>query len=138
MLKGNHALENNIGGNFILARFFLIILISDFVTSEKCEVFPGPYYPVFGVDLRIQSECGTIRTRKNSISGHFSYSVKSFFSYFSYFLLSLEVLNILIPIFRNTCEKKKRCRKSAFLGFSTPYTVFKVLSCNRQNPCNWK
>ena len=45
-------------------------------------VFSGPYFPVFGlnteryeVSLRIQSECGKIRTRKNSVSGHFSRSM---------------------------------------------------------------
>ena len=39
----------------------------------------GPYFPAFGlnmerypVSLRIYSECGKIRTRKNSVFGHFS------------------------------------------------------------------
>ena len=48
----------------------------------KYEVFPGPYVPVFGlntetyyVNLRIQSECRKIRTRKSSVFGHFSRSV---------------------------------------------------------------
>ena len=49
---------------------------------EKCpntEFFSGPYFPAFGlnterygVSLCIQSECGKIRTRKNSVFGHFS------------------------------------------------------------------
>ena len=45
-------------------------------------VFSGPYFPAFGlntekyeVSLRIQSECGKARTRKNSAFGHFSRSV---------------------------------------------------------------
>ena len=50
-------------------------------------VFSGPYFPVFGLNteryeipkrfelLRIQSECGKIRTRKNFVFGHFSSSV---------------------------------------------------------------
>ena len=45
---------------------------------SKYGVFPGPYFPVFGqntkiyiVNLRIQSEYGEIRTRKNSAFGHF-------------------------------------------------------------------
>ena len=49
---------------------------------SKYGVFSGPYFPVFAlnmeryeVSLRIQSECGKIRTRKNSVSGHFSRSV---------------------------------------------------------------
>ena len=53
---------------------------------DKCpnkEFFSGPYFPVFGlnterygVSLRIQSEYGKIQTRKNSVCGHFSRSVK--------------------------------------------------------------
>ena len=46
---------------------------------SKYRVFSGPYFPVFGLNterysvfLRIQSECRKIRTRKNSVFGHFS------------------------------------------------------------------
>ena len=52
---------------------------------EKCpntEYFPGPYFPVFGlnteiygVNLRIQSKYRKIRTRNNSVFGLFSRSV---------------------------------------------------------------
>ena len=49
---------------------------------SKYRVFSGPYFPVFGlnteiygVNLRIQSKYGKIRTRKNSVLGHFSPSV---------------------------------------------------------------
>ena len=40
---------------------------------SKYRVFSGPYFPVFGlsVNLRIQSECRKIRTRKNSVLEHF-------------------------------------------------------------------
>ena len=48
---------------------------------SKYGVFSGPYFPAFGlnterysVSLRIQSECGRIRSRKNSVFGHFSRS----------------------------------------------------------------
>ena len=48
---------------------------------SKYGVFSGPYFPAFGlnteryeVSLRIQSECGKIRTRKISVPGHFSRS----------------------------------------------------------------
>ena len=53
----------------------------------------GPYFPAFGlnteryeVSLRIQSECGKIRTRKNSVFGHSSRSVPS------------SVVNMLTPV----------------------------------------
>ena len=45
-------------------------------------VFSGLYFPAFGrkaessVSLRIQSEYGKIRTRKNPVFGHFSRSEK--------------------------------------------------------------
>ena len=60
---------------------------------EKCpntEFFSGPFFPAFGlnterygVSLRIESECRKIRTRKNSVYGHFSRSVWSTEQYFS-------------------------------------------------------
>ena len=47
----------------------------------KYGVFSGPYFSSFGlnteryfVSLRIQSECGKIRTRKNFVFGHISHS----------------------------------------------------------------
>ena len=50
---------------------------------SKHGVFSGPYFLAFGlntkrygVSLRIQSECEKIRTRKNSVFGHFSRSGK--------------------------------------------------------------
>ena len=48
---------------------------------SKYGVFSDPYFRAFGlntqryeVSLRIQFECGKIRTRKNSLFGHFSRS----------------------------------------------------------------
>ena len=45
---------------------------------SKCGVISGPYFPAFGlnmeryfVSLRVQSECRKIRTRNNSVFGHF-------------------------------------------------------------------
>ena len=52
------------------------------VKSVQNGDFPGPYFPVFGlnmerysVSLRTQSKCRKIRTRKKSVFGHFSRSV---------------------------------------------------------------
>ena len=48
---------------------------------SKYRAFSRPYFPAFRlnteryfVSLRIQSECGKIRTRKNYVFGHFSRS----------------------------------------------------------------
>ena len=59
--------------------------ISFLTRCGKCpntEFFSGPYFPTFGlnterygVPLRIQSKCGKIWTRKNSVFGHFSRNV---------------------------------------------------------------
>ena len=58
---------------------------AQYITARKVSkygVFSDPYIPAFGlnavrysVSLRIQSECGKIRTRKNSVFGHFSRSL---------------------------------------------------------------
>ena len=52
----------------------------------KYGVFSGSYFPAFGlntersgVSLRIQSECGKIWTRNNSVFGHFTSSVSDCF-----------------------------------------------------------
>ena len=48
---------------------------------SKYGVISGPYFPAFGLNterylsLRIQSECGKIRTTNNSVFGQFSRSV---------------------------------------------------------------
>ena len=41
---------------------------------SECGVFSGPYFPAFRLNtlVPIQSECGNMRTRKNSVFGHFS------------------------------------------------------------------
>ena len=60
-------------------QFIIIIFLITFITWKvsKYGVFSGPYFPAFGysVSLRIQSDCGKIRTRKNSVFGRFSRTV---------------------------------------------------------------
>ena len=60
---------------------FILLNITTMWKVSKYGVFFGPYFPVFElnteiyeVNLRIQSECRKIWTRKNSIYGHFSHS----------------------------------------------------------------
>ena len=68
------------------SRFSSNIQIMDTVWNvSKYGVFCGPYFPAFGlnteryfVSLRIQSECGKIRTRKNSVFGHFLHSAYTY------------------------------------------------------------
>ena len=68
--------------SFKSANVFMHSCKSDTASEvSKYGVLAGPYFPVFGlnmdiygVNLRIQSECKKIQTRKNSVFGHFSYS----------------------------------------------------------------
>ena len=60
---------------------------------SKYGVVSGPYFPVFGLNteiysihLCIQSECRKIRTRNNSVFGHFSGSVFVQRRYQDYFI----------------------------------------------------
>ena len=54
---------------------------------SKYGVISGPYFPAFGLNteryasLRIQSKCGKIRTRNNSVFAYFSRSVWAASSY---------------------------------------------------------
>ena len=59
----------------------------DFTAWKACKygVFSGPYFPVcglnteiYGVNLRVQSEHRKRQTRKNSVFGHFSRSIRLF------------------------------------------------------------
>ena len=73
----------------------------------KYGVFSGQYFPAFGLNTErygvsspIQSECGKIRTRKNSVFGHFLRSgyprifpkVRDRKSHFWNYLLSFKLL----------------------------------------------
>ena len=66
----------------LLVYYLLIFSINTTWNVSKYGVFSGPYFPAFGlsteiyeVSFRIQSECGKIWTRKNSVFGHISRSV---------------------------------------------------------------
>ena len=41
---------------------------------SKHGVISGPYFPIYGVNLRIHSEYRKILTKDNSVFGHFSRS----------------------------------------------------------------
>ena len=65
-----------------LRKLFLLNTFEHLPPNIYHCVKSGPHFPAFGlnterysVSLRIQSECWKIRTRKNSVFGHFSCSV---------------------------------------------------------------
>ena len=55
-------------------QIYLHLLKKPFTAWKVSEygVFSGPYFPTFVLRYSMQSECGKIRTRKNSVFGHFS------------------------------------------------------------------
>ena len=67
---------------------------------SKCGVISGPYFSVFGlntktygVNLRIQSKFKKIRTRNNSLFGHFSRSdISKIRQFFDYYLFRTDLL----------------------------------------------
>ena len=70
--------------NILINKLIVDIFLQIFTAWKvsKYGVFSGPYFPVlelnteiYAVNLRIQPEYGKIRTRKNSVFGHFSRSV---------------------------------------------------------------
>ena len=95
---------------------------------SKYWVFSGPYFPAFGlntekysVSLRIQFECGKIRTRKNSVFGHFhtvNISANNFF------------LKCLIAINFN-----RLCR--LFRGFVLIIVIFYLNKKGRRRICHF-
>ena len=61
---------------FTIFLFFNLSFIQC-VKSVQIRSFSSPYFPAYGLTtrtLRIQSECGKIRTRKNPVFWHFSRS----------------------------------------------------------------
>ena len=68
--------------HLVLLALFILFNFILFITAWKVSiygVFSGQYFPAFGmntetygISLRIQSERGKIRTRKNSVYGHFT------------------------------------------------------------------
>ena len=77
----------------LLFLLLYVVLYFTFSLREKCTntkyflVCIFPYSDVKGVNLLIQSEYGNIRTRKNSVSEHFSRSV----SVVLFFFISLKI-----------------------------------------------
>ena len=108
-----------------------IITKIDMVTTawklSKYGVFSGPFFPVFGlntkrysVSRRIQSECGKIQTRKNSVFGHCSRSKLLFIFWFRDLKLKRYLLSFLLRTnfdfggpqsFISDLILSKRCKK---------------------------
>ena len=84
---------------------------------SKYGVFSGPYFPVFGlnteiysVNLRIQSKYRKLRTRKNSIFGHFSRS--NTYILFEWRLYFVKYFCLFIWISKNQTKLKFRKKDS--------------------------
>ena len=94
---------------------------------SKYGVFSGPYFPAFGlnteryeVSLRIQSECGKIRTRKYSVFGHFSRSDSSTVEAFSVWNDALETIE---------CKDQRSCVVGILLDDSAKFLHLSLWIC---------
>ena len=70
---------------FTSQELFLLISAEIQIGQNHSFLSSGPYFPIFGlnteicgVNLRIQSKCGKIQTRKNSVLGQFSRSERTY------------------------------------------------------------
>ena len=81
---------------------------------SKYRVFSGPYFPVFvlnteiyGVNLRIQCKYKKIRTRKNSVFGHFSHSDKLLIPIsLKLFVQSIQPSRVQVKWFKNKLQQQ--------------------------------
>ena len=76
-------LKKHEGEQYFLSKKCICWYLLHCVKSVQMRSFFWSYFPAFGlnterygVSLRIQSKCGKIRTRKNSVFRHFSRSVE--------------------------------------------------------------
>ena len=97
---------------------------------SKYGVFSGPYFPVFGLYTE-RFECGKIRTRKNSVFGHFSRSVTVHFhlylnlnleeNYWRFFVMIFAVYLAKISLLKvNNRKTRKRCEICSKLTIKAP------------------
>ena len=97
--------------------------------ASKQGLFSGPYFRAFGlkterysVTLRIQSECGKIRTRTNSVFGHFSRNafVTNDYNHTSLNIISLQQFFTKFRSSHQRCSMKKGVLKN-FVKFKGKY-----------------
>ena len=98
------------------------------VKSVQIRSFCGPYFPAFGlhtegVSPSIQSECRKIRTRKNSVFGHFS---RSGFSVQHCWTKYLQTFSSFNPISRHNNYNGTRLLPAIFLNQKI---LIKYLKC---------
>ena len=98
---------------------------------SKYGVFSGPYFlviglntEIYGVNLYIQSEYRKIRTRKNSVFGHFSRSAIIFT--FKFARIAMTGLNLPTGPCNKNCKFRKasgfQLRVSVMVKYWLPYT----------------
>ena len=113
---------------------------------SKYGVFSVPYFPAFGlnteryaVSLRIQSECGKIRTRKNSLFGHFWRSDNYLKTRKVEIKISFQHMNLVVSYMKIDIIKKRcvsiRYDRSRRVGTDTikpidTWAVAPFIACN--------
>ena len=107
---------------------------------SKYGVFSGLYFPVFGLNmeksLRIQSEWRKIRTRKNSVFGHFSRSVYQIILDFGVW----KMIKIRNNFLTNSClfQQNKFCFLIWSMAFIICILLFTYSLTWINYPCNFR
>ena len=81
----------------------------------------------YGVSLRIQSECGEIRTRRNSVFRHFPHSVKVSF-YFDFLLNCLWIVTNSLDSSSTFCFCWNNAANAPWNCWQNIFALFIVLS----------
>ena len=100
---------------------------------SKYGVFSNPYFPVFVmnvVNLRIQSECGKIRTRKTSVFVHFSHNVSSRFN-----CLNNVFLRPVTIILNHNFDKQLNQYRSSHQRCSIKKVFLEISQMSQKNIC---
>ena len=113
------------------------------VKSVQIRSFSGPYFPPLGLDmerygvsLRIQSECGKIRTRKNSVFRHFSRGAKLALSKSTSLLLHIRknIFHENANTFETGPVMISMKKSGFFLGGRSKQNIFKIRKLARKWP----
>ena len=110
--------------NLLFSKMYRWFLQNEhFLKSIQIRVFSGRYFLAFGlnterygVSLRIQSKFGKMRTRKNSVFGHFSPSDELFF-WSVFFCIRTEYGEIRVSLRIQSECGKIRIRKNSVSGY---------------------
>ena len=100
-------------------------------TFYKWELTNQKTFTVYSESLRIQSKCGKIRSRKNSVFGHFSRSVNSFLIKFEELFFFKKDIHVSSRILNKSPVTQPVEFNHPEMWAGIPTTVLSILCTNR-------